>query len=69
MINKTIEDVLSKGNHLQACCSNRAIAYSSLTFDISMDFLFRVQILEPFQDLSQNCGNLRFIQGTWFQLE
>lgn len=42
---------------------------TTLTFDISVDFLFRVQILESFQDLSQNCGNLCFIQGTWFQLE
>lgn len=45
------------------------MACTALTFDISVDFLLRVEILEAFQDLSQNCGNLRFIQGAWFQLE
>lgn len=40
-----------------------------VTFNISVDFLFRVQILQPFQDLSQYCGNLHFIQGTRLQLE
>lgn len=44
------------------------MTWSRPTFDISVDFLLRVQILEPFQDLPQNCGNLCFVKGTWFQL-
>lgn len=40
-----------------------------LTFDISVYFLFRVQIFEPFQDFSQDGGNLCFIQRTWLHLQ
>lgn len=39
------------------------------TFNISVDFLFRVQVLKSPQDLSENCGNLGFVQGTGLQLK
>lgn len=39
------------------------------TFNISVDFLFRVQVLKPLQDLSDNCGYLGFVQGTRLQLK
>lgn len=47
----------------------RAKPGDGITFDISVDFLLRVQILEALQDFSEDCSNLRFIQCTWFQLE
>lgn len=34
-----------------------------------MDLFLRVQVLQAFQDLSQDGGDLRLIQEAWFQLE
>ena len=46
-----------------------ACGLDKVTFDISVDFLFRVKILKTLEDFSQDRGDLRLIQSTWFQLE
>lgn len=38
------------------------------TFDVPVDFLFRVQILEALEDLSQDGGNLGLVQSSGFHL-
>lgn len=40
----------------------------SSTFDISVDFLLRVQVLKALQDLAQDSGDLRLVQSTGLQL-
>lgn len=47
----------------------RATSTPSRTFDVSVDLAFGVQIIQALQNLPQDRGNVRLLQGTWFKLE